>query len=192
MCWIAWSKLTQAKSVGGLGFRDIPNFNDALLAKISWRILSNPSCLLAKLLLGKYCKTSPFLDCKVSPTASHGWRGICLGRDLLKSQLGKVIGSGANTLLWYEPWVSLSKTTTPMGPPTELSQHLTVANLLYPVSKSWNRDMIRKLLPAYEQDILSLRPSRTDAVDRHVWLLTKSGDYSSKSGYQAASLLEEK
>ncbi|KAL9840592.1 hypothetical protein AtNW77_Chr2g0230401 [Arabidopsis thaliana] len=85
MSWIAWSKLTKSKRDGGMGFRDIPNFNDALLAKVSWRILTKPSCMLAKILLGKYCKTTSFLDCKASNSASHGWRGICIGRDLLKT-----------------------------------------------------------------------------------------------------------
>ncbi|KAG7559442.1 Endonuclease/exonuclease/phosphatase superfamily [Arabidopsis thaliana x Arabidopsis arenosa] len=192
MCWVSWMKLTQAKEAGGLGFRDIPSFNDALLAKVSWRILKNPSCLLAKILLGKYCKSSPFMDCVASGSASHGWKGICIGRDLLKVHLGKAIGSGSNTLLWYEPWISLSKPITPMGPPTEHGQNLKVDHLICPVSKSWISERIKTLLPEYEQEILSLRPSKSRSEDSHLWLLTKNGDYSTKSGYQAASMLKEK
>lgn len=45
--WISWKKMTQSKSWGGLGLLDIQSFNDALLAKLSWRILNNPTCLLA-------------------------------------------------------------------------------------------------------------------------------------------------
>ncbi|CAA7017041.1 unnamed protein product [Microthlaspi erraticum] len=79
MCWVSWKKLTKSKREGGLGFRDLHHFNDALLAKISWRILTKPSCLLARVLTGKYCPEKNFLECDISTSASHGWRGICLG-----------------------------------------------------------------------------------------------------------------
>lgn len=190
MCWIAWSKMTTSKRDGGLGFRDINNFNDALLAKVSWRILIKPNCLLARILTGKYCKSSSFLDCSVSTTASHGWRGICIGRDLLKTQLGRAIGSGTTTRVWKDPWLSLESPLTPMGPPAEQDQCMTVANLLCPISKTWNREKILRTLPQYEQEILAVRPSKMGAPDRYVWLPSISGDYSAKSGYHAAANME--
>ncbi|CAL9222593.1 unnamed protein product, partial [Arabidopsis halleri] len=117
------------------------------------RIAIIPAIAKNKVLLGKYCQSSSLLDCSVSSTASHGWRGICIGRDLLKTQLGKAIGSGSDTLVWSEPWLSLFSTTIPFGPPTKQNQCL-----------------------------------RMGAPDRYVWLLTKTGEYSAKSGYQAASM----
>lgn len=47
MCWDAWSTLTKPKYAGGLGFRVIENFNDALLAKIGWRLIREPNSLVA-------------------------------------------------------------------------------------------------------------------------------------------------
>ena len=61
ICWIYWDTLTQPKNLGRLGFCDIQAFNHALLAKIGWRLLTNPDCLLAKVLLGKYCHKTSFL-----------------------------------------------------------------------------------------------------------------------------------
>ncbi|XP_054795751.1 uncharacterized protein LOC129317219 [Prosopis cineraria] len=46
--WRSWSKLCAPKKEGSLGFRDFMNFNDALLAKTAWRVLSNPGHLWAK------------------------------------------------------------------------------------------------------------------------------------------------
>ncbi|KAL9831121.1 putative ribonuclease H domain, reverse transcriptase zinc-binding domain-containing protein [Arabidopsis thaliana] len=189
MCWIDWLKMAKTKKEGGLGFKDITNFNDALLAKVSWRILTSPCCLLARILLGKYCRSSSFLDCTVASYSSHGWRSICMGRDLIKSNLDKVIGSGSDTLFWNEPWISLSSPTTPMGPSPELFSGMTVDHLICPVLKTWDREKIRSILPSYEKDILSLRPSNLGARERYAWLLTKSGDYSTKTGYHAAAAL---
>ena len=189
MCWIAWSKMAKNKKEGGLGFKDITNFNDALLAKLSWRIVQSPSCVLVRILLGKYCRTSSFLDCSVTAASSHGWRGICTGKDLIKSQLGKVIGSGLDTLVWNEPWLSLSTSSTPMGPALEQFKSMTVAQLICQTTKSWDREKVRLLLPSYEKEIFLLRPSKFGARDRYVWLPNKTRDYSVKTGYHAADAL---
>lgn len=55
MSWVAWDRLTKSKAEGGLGFRDIQLFNQSLSAKISWKIITVPDCLIAIILKGKYC-----------------------------------------------------------------------------------------------------------------------------------------
>ncbi|KAG7533037.1 Reverse transcriptase zinc-binding domain [Arabidopsis thaliana x Arabidopsis arenosa] len=130
------------------------------------------------------------VDCSVSTSASHGWRGICIGRDLIKSQLGKAIGSGSTTKVWTEPWLSLTVPLSPVGPPTLKNQAMTVASLICPSTKAWDREKILLNLPQYESEILALRPSLLGAQDRWVWLLNKAGDYSVKSGYYAAGLMK--
>ncbi|PNX96792.1 ribonuclease H, partial [Trifolium pratense] len=45
--WIRWSKVCTQKKHGGMGFRDLRAFNEALLAKQGWRLITNPNSLVA-------------------------------------------------------------------------------------------------------------------------------------------------
>ncbi|KAA3466240.1 reverse transcriptase [Gossypium australe] len=49
--WSCWDMLCLSKFDGGLGFKNLFLFNKALLAKQVWRILTQPQCLLARLVL---------------------------------------------------------------------------------------------------------------------------------------------
>lgn len=130
MCWVAWSTFTLPKHSGGLGFRDIETFNDALLAKIGWRLISDPQSLVARVLLGKYAWNSSFLDCPIPSTASHGWRSILAGRELLKKGLSWTVGNGERIRVWQDPWLSCDAPLTPIGPSTLATTNLMVSDRL--------------------------------------------------------------
>ena len=102
--------------MGGLGFRDIECYNQALLATIAWRLIRDPQSLLAQTLFGKYCFDSSFCDSSCPASASHGWRGILWGRDLLQLGLGWTVGNGESIKVWSDLWLSTSSPITPMGP----------------------------------------------------------------------------
>lgn len=54
MHWKAWTHLIKPKAQGGLRFRDLRLFNQALLARQAWRLLTCPDSLCARILKPKY------------------------------------------------------------------------------------------------------------------------------------------
>lgn len=57
--------LCRPKMAGGLGCRDYRSFNLALLAKQGWRLLNNPSSLVAQVLKAKYFYCCDFMHATI-------------------------------------------------------------------------------------------------------------------------------
>lgn len=76
------------------------------------------------------------VNCHIHITKSpdHGWRGILAGREILRQGLGWIVGNGKDIKVWSDPWISLEKPTTPVGPATKKNANLYVVDLLLPSS----------------------------------------------------------
>ena len=86
MHWFSWDKLCNDKEEGGLGFRDLQNFNIVLLAEPLWRLIDKPESLFAKVFKRRYYRKSDPLDPIKSYSPSYGWRSITSARSLVKKR----------------------------------------------------------------------------------------------------------
>jgi hypothetical protein len=68
--WMSWKKIGYAKSLGGLGFRDLTMFNKALLAKQLWRLYQRPDSLVGRILNVKYFSNSLILEASLGTRSS--------------------------------------------------------------------------------------------------------------------------
>jgi hypothetical protein len=84
MHWMSWEKMTRPKSQGGIGFRDLRIFNQALLARQAWRLIHQPDSLCARFLKAKYYPSGNLLDTAFIQNTSQPWEGIMHGLELLK------------------------------------------------------------------------------------------------------------
>ena len=58
--WVKRSTMCRPKSLGGMGFRELQKFNDAMLGKQVWRLLQNQDSLFFKFLKKKISHMGPF------------------------------------------------------------------------------------------------------------------------------------
>jgi hypothetical protein len=107
MHWMSWDKMTRPKSQGGIGFRDLRVFNQALLAQ-AWRLIQEPDSLCARLLRAKYYPNGNLLDTAFVQNTSQSWQGVMHGLELLKTGAIRRIGSGSQVHIWRDSWVPRS------------------------------------------------------------------------------------
>ncbi|KAL6209859.1 hypothetical protein ACLB2K_020798 [Fragaria x ananassa] len=79
--WKSWQFLGLPKEKGGMGFRDLHEFNLALIAKQAWRLTNDPNSLWARVLKGRYYPNCCFVVAKKGYRASWGWSSLLEARD---------------------------------------------------------------------------------------------------------------
>jgi hypothetical protein len=112
--WRKWKDLAVPKSAGGMGFRDLTLFNQALLAKQGWRLITKPNYLCAGVLREKYYHGFDFMSVRRKRNASHTWNAILHGREALRKGFIKRVGDSSTIRIWDDPWIptgTLNETT---------------------------------------------------------------------------------
>lgn len=103
--WRKWSDLCQPKELGGLNFRDLETFNQAMLAKQGWRVLVNPESTVARVLRGKYFPHSDLFEATSHSNSSFFWKSFIWGLELLKGGCRKQIRNGLSVRVLEDPWI---------------------------------------------------------------------------------------
>ena len=90
--WRSWDKLSISKQEGGMGFRELRDFNLAMLAKQGWRMQQDHDSLLSKCFKARYFPRSTFLKAKVSPGCSYVWRSFVAAFPIPKRAIAGGLG----------------------------------------------------------------------------------------------------
>lgn len=76
-----------------------------MLAKLGWKMMSDPETLWVRVFKNKYFKNSSFLDVAVKPNASYVWKSIASTRDIIREESAWRIGDGANVPFLVDSWM---------------------------------------------------------------------------------------
>lgn len=185
--WASWSRATQSKLQGGLGFREFKSFNLAMLAKQGWRLLINPNSHWGKFMKGLYFPHSDFLHAGKGRHPSWAWSSIIQGREILLKGIRWQVADGSSIKFWTDSWVHFSKDFKIHSARLPNCTVELVQEVIDQRSKPWKEREIRALVSKEEADqILSIPISHQGKMDYLIWHPNSNGIYSVKSGYHIA------
>ena len=156
--WISWDKLCLPKALGGMGFKDLECFNQAMLAKQAWKILNRPQCLLARFLKSIYFDGGEFLSAPLGGRPSFAWRSLLFGRDLLQKGLQHRVGNGQCTRVWLDKWVDdpVVGLSAPWIKNITFDANLREKSLIDSESRRWNQQKLGELFMQSDVEIITL------------------------------------
>ncbi|CAA7028192.1 unnamed protein product [Microthlaspi erraticum] len=166
--WTTWDKMCISKEDGGTGFRDIHDFNLALLAKQLWRLLRFSESLLARVLRGKYFPYSTPLRAGHTDSPSYGWRSILAARPLLTMGILQKVHSGLNTRAWEDPWIPTIPARHANARIPIVHPRMTVSDFINRETKDWNVGMLEEYMEP--EDIPIIRNGEIFEVEEVVTL----------------------
>ena len=168
--WQWWSKLTTPKGGGGMGFRDLPLFNEAMLGKQGSRLITRPDySLCARVLKGRYYPNGEFISATRKKRSSKTWRAILHGRKVIQKGMIKRVGPGNSINIWRDNWIPGLRTMKPLIQPDNATVQ-QVDELFVQGTRMWNEQLVRQSFTAIDsEEILKIKPGLRMGEDTLAW-----------------------
>jgi hypothetical protein len=171
-CFLAWPKVTRPKDLGGLGIPDLQSLGWALRARWPWLQKTEPN----------------------KPWAHFQFQICKEVQSLVDMAMVTVVGDGCSTLFWKDKWLN-GKRIKDLVPGIYAMVHKRIVNKRK-VSEAicnqlWISDfrgamsvpIILEFLQLYQ--LLEEVALQQGVSDTHLWRLSASGQYSTRSAYKA-------
>ncbi|KAM6543667.1 hypothetical protein CsatB_008114 [Cannabis sativa] len=182
--WMSWNKLSHHKDVGGLGFRNLRDYNLAFLGKQEWRLLTNENSLVSKLYKARYFPNGDFLSAELGSNPSFIWRSIWEAKSLVKMGARRAIGDGKLTAVIGVPWLPRNENQCI----TTVHPSLVGRNvdcLMKMEGRGWDEELVNDIFNAHDRNLIfSIQLSETPCDDCWYWSKEASGGYSVQSAYK--------
>ncbi|CAN1841739.1 Putative ribonuclease H protein At1g65750 [Linum perenne] len=184
---INWETVCKPKKLGGLGLRNARDLNKAFLMKIVWGLLTHPTDLWAKVMIGKYLKKTPegFVLARKSGFSAI-WRGILKVWPNVVNGIQQSIGDGRSTRFWTDRWVDSGVLLIDHALNIQGVDASTCVADLCSANGDWNADLIFSVLPRdIALQVIGMSPLWNNiGQDSFIWGLEPTGKFTVRSAYQ--------
>jgi hypothetical protein len=144
-----------------------------MLAKQSWRLLSSPESLCARVLKAKYYPTGDLLKAGPKKGSSFTWQSILEGLKTFKRGHIWRVGDGTKINIWTDHWIHTSASRKVV---TDRGRCIlrTVDELINPMTGTWDEDLIKYIFNPFDvQQILRIPLSQNLENDFIAWNKSK-------------------
>nr|XP_023889904.1 uncharacterized protein LOC112001960 [Quercus suber] len=143
--WVHWKKLCRDKDLGGMGFKEIEKFNDALLAKQAWRMINNPNSLCHWVFKVRFFPNCSMLEAKDSNLGSYTWKSIMSARNVIRKGMVWCTGNGQNVQIKEDKWLPRSPTYPITSHLPTVATKTKVQTLINSELGVWKSDLMQQL-----------------------------------------------
>jgi len=182
--WVGSARLCDRKGEGGLGFRHLETFNDAMLVKQVWRLIQAPASLVSRLLKSRYYPSSSLLNAELGSNPSYTWRSLHGVLWVLEKGTRWIVGNGDSLQAWQSRWLPRPHSFLPIPWCHDINMEVSVAELIDKEGGCWREQLVRSLfLPIDAEHILRLPLCLSWPADKLIWHFSSTGNFSVKSAY---------
>ncbi|XP_030479041.1 uncharacterized mitochondrial protein AtMg00310-like [Cannabis sativa] len=181
--WFSW-RLCRSKNSGGIGFRNLRDYNLSLLGKQGWRLLLYEDSLVGRIYKARYFPNGNFLSAEIGLNPSFIWWSVFESQRLVRDGARRRIGSGVSTPVLNVPWLVSDENPCVISRHPGLA-HSTVSQLMHIDRKQWDLEVLHDLFEARDIELIMQVPLSDNVnVDSWFWGKESNGFYSVKSSYR--------
>ena len=187
MAWLSWYKLCAPKEAEGMGFRQINQFNLALLAKQGWRLQTMRDSLLYRLFKARYFPHLEFLQASIANNPFYAWWTIMAAQYLVQQGTRWNVGNGNSIRVWGDKWLPTSSTFKVVSPRQFLHADTRVCELISQDSGCWKHLVLDVVFLPHEADLIKGIPLSVQLPEEKlIWAGNNNGKFSVRSAYRLA------